>query len=215
MNRILRSNLNPISNRLSDYNICSSFVSSLYNKLSSISKCIKSKLPLIPPSMISHQITEPTLCKLSSFSSHSIFEIHKLIMMSNSAYPIDPLPLVVFKNVVVGYLLLSITISNLFSDSLNDGIMAKSLKYAIIKPILKKSSLSDDLMKYRPISQLSIISKIMERVVRRQLIFYLDNNYLMEPYQSDYRTHYSTETALNIITDMLYKSLDSSHCAQL
>ena len=80
--------------------MCSSFVSSLYNKLSSISKCIKSKLALIPPSMIAHQITEPTLCKLFSFSSPSIFEIHKLIMMSNSTYPIDPLPLVVFTKVV-------------------------------------------------------------------------------------------------------------------
>ena len=55
----------------------------------------------------------------------------------------------------------------------------------------------------------------MERVVSRQLLFYLENNYLMEPYQSAYRTHYSTETALNIITDTLYKSLDSSHCAKL
>ena len=47
--------------------------------------------------------------------------------------------------------------------------MAKSLKYAIIKPILKKSSIEpDDLMNYRPISQLPIISKIMERVVSKQ-----------------------------------------------
>ena len=76
-------------------------MSSLYNKLSSISKCIKSKLALIPQSMIAHQITEPTLCKLSSFSSPSIFEIHKLIMISNSTSPNDPLPLVVFKNVVL------------------------------------------------------------------------------------------------------------------
>ena len=101
VNRILGSNLNPISDRLSDYNMCSSFVSSLYNKLSSISKCIKSKLALIPPSMIAHQITEPNVCKLSSFSSPSIFEIHKFIIMSNSTSPIDPLPLIVFKNVVL------------------------------------------------------------------------------------------------------------------
>ena len=94
--------------------------------------------------------------------------------------------------------------------------MAKSLKYAIIKPILTKSSLDlDDLMNYRPISQLPIISKIMEYVVSRQFIFYLENNYLMEPYQSAYRTHYFAETALNIITDTLYISLDSSHYAQL
>ena len=82
--------------------------------------------------MIAHQITEPTLCKLSSFSSPSIFEIHTLIMMSNSTFHIYLLPLVVFKHLVV---LLSINISNLISELLNDGIMAKSLKYAIIKPI--------------------------------------------------------------------------------
>ena len=70
-------------------------------------------------------------------------------------------------------------------------------------------------MNYRHISQLPIISKIMERVVSGQLIFYLENNYIMELYQGAYRTHYSTETALNIITDTLYKSLDSYHCAQL
>ena len=37
----------------------------------------------------------------------------------------------------------------------------------------------------------------------------------MELYQSAYRTHYSTETALNIINDTLYKFLDSFHCAKL
>ena len=68
VNRILSSNLNPISNKLSYYNMCSSFVSSLYNKLSSMPKCINYKHALIPPSMITQKITEPTLYKLSSFS---------------------------------------------------------------------------------------------------------------------------------------------------
>ena len=57
VNRILGSNLNPISNRLSNHNMCSYFVFSLYNKLSSIYKCITSKLSLIPPSMIAYQST--------------------------------------------------------------------------------------------------------------------------------------------------------------
>ena len=38
---------------------------------------------------------------------------------------------------------------------------------------------------------------------------------MLEPFQSAYRKSYSTETALNHITDTLYKSHDSSHCAQL
>ena len=55
----------------------------------------------------------------------------------------------------------------------------------------------------------------MECVVSRQLIFYLENDYLMEPYQNVYRTNYSIETDLNSITDTLYKSYDYYQCTQL
>ena len=55
----------------------------------------------------------------------------------------------------------------------------------------------------------------MERIISRQLIYYLEDNNLLEPFQSAYRKSYSTETSLNHITDTLYNSLDSSYCAQL
>ena len=100
--------------------------------------------------------------------------------------------------------------------------MDTSLKYVIIKPILKKTSLDPDVLtNYRPISQLPIISKIMERicckppVVSRQLIYYLEANNLLEPFQSFYRKLYSTETTLHHITDTLNTSLYSYNCAQL
>ena len=82
--------------------------------------------------------------------------------------------------------------------------MDKSLKYAIIKPILKKISLDPYVLKnYRPISQLPIISKIMERIVSREIIYYLEDNNLLDPFQSEYKKSYSTKTALNHITDTL------------
>ena len=71
------------------------------------------------------------------------------------------------------------------------------------------------LTNYRPISQLPITSKIIERIVSRQLIYYLEDNNVLDPFQSAFRKSYSTETALNHITDTLYNSHDSSHCAQL
>ena len=50
----------------------------------------------------------------------------------------------------------------------------------------------------------------------------LEANNLLEPFQSVYRKSYSTESAFNHITDMLYtaiiviyNSVDSSHCARL
>ena len=71
------------------------------------------------------------------------------------------------------------------------------------------------LTNYRPISQLPITSKIIERIVSRQLIYYLEDNNVLNPFQSAFRKSYSTETALNHITDTLYNSHDFSHCAQL
>ena len=134
-------------------------------------------------------------------------------MTANLISPIEPLPLIVFKK--LGHTL-KYSILDFISKLHDDAIMDKSLKYAIIKPILKKTSLDPDVLtNYRPISQLPIINMIMERIVSRQLIYYFEANNLLEPFQSAYKNSYSTETSLNYITDTLYKTLDSSHCAHL
>ena len=49
---------------------------------------------------------------------------------------------------------------------------------------------------YRPVSNLSIISKLTEKVVLDQLIKHLDKNAPLPQYQSTYRKWHSTETAL-------------------
>ena len=94
--------------------------------------------------------------------------------------------------------------------------MVRSLKYAIIKPILKKSFLDPDVLtNYRPISQFPIIRNTMECVVSRQLINYLENNNLFDYFKSAYRKSFSTETALTYVTDLIHNSLYSSYWVQL
>jgi len=52
-------------------------------------------------------------------------------------------------------------------------------KKIVISPLLKKSSLDkDELSNYRPISILSVLSKIIERVVKSRLMDHLTTNYL-------------------------------------
>ena len=212
-NSILGTNIKSKSTALPDAALCSSFVSSLSTKLSHIFDNISSKLAQLPMTLYAHITTNPISCKLSCFTPPSITEIRNLILTANSTSPIDPLPLVVFKNIVP---ISENAILYLISQSLDDGIMVSSLKYAIIKPILKKPYLDPDVLtNYRPISQLPILSKIMERVVSRQLINYLENNNLLDYFQSAYRKSFSTETALTHVTDLIHNSLDSSHCVQL
>ena len=122
--------------------MCTSYVKFVSPKLSSISDCMKSKLLLSSLILTAHRIPQHIYCKLTSLSSSTITEIHNMIMTANSISPIDPLPLIVFKNMVHSMNFIhSNTQSYLIYKSRDDGIMDKSLKYIIIKLILKKTSL--------------------------------------------------------------------------
>lgn len=77
--------------------------------------------------------------------------------------------------------------------------------------MLKKPDLNtEELKNYRPISNLSYISKLIEKVVAKQITEYLSTNNLDETMQSAYRSNYSTETALDRGEAVLFVSLDLS-----
>ena len=94
--------------------------------------------------------------------------------------------------------------------------MLTSFKTAYITPLLKKSYLDPaDVKSYRPISNLSIVSKLLERVVSGQLMKYLKDNDLLPDLQSAYRVNHSTETAiLKVLSDILL-ALDAGDLAML
>jgi len=70
-------------------------------------------------------------------------------------------------------------------------------------------------LSYPPITNLSIVSKLLERLVAQQLTTYLTNNGVLPDLQSTYRAHHLTETAvLKVIGDILL-ALDSSNLALL
>ena len=100
---------------------------------------------------------------------------------------------------------LSIYLTTIFKNSLNYGTVPINFKHALISPILNKNNLDkNSLCNYRPISQLSTISKILEKVVFKQLIHYLEINNIIDPFQSAYRPNHSTETCLNhVISNIL------------
>jgi len=61
-----------------------------------------------------------------------------------------------------------------------------------------------DVRLYRPICNLSVISKLLERLVARQLNAHLNLTGPQPRLQSAYRTNYSTETAvLKVLSDIL------------
>ena len=84
--------------------------------------------------------------------------------------------------------------------------MANTSAFSLLKkPTLDKEELSN----YRPISNLSLISKIIERVVKSRLMHHLTSNSLLNSHQSAYCKHHSTETALLYIHDYLVSAMGS------
>jgi hypothetical protein len=93
--------------------------------------------------------------------------------------------------------ILSLFLSVLVNRSLSTGCFPLLFKHAIITPILKKDNADVDVPNnYRPVSNLSFVSKLLERVVQHQLQHYLDTAGLLPHFQSAYRKGHSTETAL-------------------
>jgi hypothetical protein len=83
--------------------------------------------------------------------------------------------------------------------------MPHHYKEAIVTPLLKKPNLScDDFFNYRPVSQLSFISKLIERVVAKQIGQHLESNKLMDLIRSVYRSYHSCDSTLLYITNSAF-----------
>ena len=89
-------------------------------------------------------------------------------------------------------------------------------KSAIVRPVLKKPGLDKDVMKnYWPVSNLPIVSKVLEKVVENRLENHLTSNHLYERGQTAYRACHSTEIALLRVHHDISVALDNNCCAAL
>ena len=81
------------------------------------------------------------------------------------------------------------------------------MKPAKIVPIFKKGN-QQDCKNSRPISLLSNINKIIERLIHRQLYGFLEFHNLLYTNQYSYHNLHSTNDALITITKKIGKSID-------
>ena len=109
--------------------------------------------------------------------SHLGFEAMLVFhVMSNKFCELDPIPTWLLK---ACFPELSHILQYIVNTSLTSGEFPSALKHAILKPSLKKFNADPESLKeYRPISNLSFVSKLVERVALDQLNDYLDTNSL-------------------------------------
>ena len=80
------------------------------------------------------------------------------------------------------------------------GIFPDDWKCARVTPLFKQGEASD-LNNYRPISVISVIAKVFERIVYDQSYNFLSNEDIISTHQSGFRSSHSTLTALLEATD--------------
>ena len=144
---------------------------------------------------------------LSEFSPATTVATCRLVQTCPSKQcRLDPLPTSLLKaNINV----IAPTLTRIINMSLECATVPTDVKNALITPVLKKTSLdSNKRVNYRPISNLSFVSKLLERHIAADLHCYIDANALLDPFQSAYRPGNSTETALVRIHDDILQALD-------
>ena len=96
--------------------------------------------------------------------------------------------------------ILKVPVTFLINLSISEGQVPDELKMAKVKPLFKKN----DRLKpenYRPVSILSIVSKVLEKAVYKQLENFLISNNLLFEFQSGFRSSYSSDSCLIHLID--------------
>ena len=114
-------------------------------------------------------------------------------MSNNKTCGLDTCPTILLKESLEAHLP---TVLDIFNSSLKHGVFPDLFKQADVTPILKSGLDSQQLSNYRPISNLPFLNKLLERVVADRLLDHIEHLNLGETFQSAYKLHHSTESAL-------------------
>ena len=99
------------------------------------------------------------------------------------------------------------TLLEMINISINTGNFPDNLKIAKLIPI-HKGGAKNYPSNYRPISILSVLSKLLEKHVTKHLFAYLNKYNLLHKSQSGFRKHHSCHTALISMVDKWLSSID-------
>ena len=164
----------------------------------------------------SHNFPEPPHVEniISEFTPTTTREVRSIILKStNASCDLDPFPTRLLKHYIDDIIVPITAIINL---SMRDGVVPHDFKQALVTPLIKKKTLCrNEFNNYRPISNLSFLSKILEKVVAKRLNAHIEEQLLSNHVQSAYKCFHSTETALLKIHNDIICNMDNGKVTAL
>ena len=111
--------------------------------------------------------------------------------------------------------ILNVELTYILNECLDKSYVPNCWKKGMITPIPKIANCSHPI-DYRPITVLTATSKILERAVYNQLVYYLESNGILDCRQHGFRRDHSTLSAIYDVTQHLYYNMDQrniTYCA--
>ena len=101
------------------------------------------------------------------------------------------------------------SLTHVYNLSLYNGVVPNDFKKARITPVFKNKGDRNIAANYRPISVISHFGKVLEDIVKKQLVDFLLKHRLLSSNQFAYIKGKSTQTALHTITESLLRNIDN------
>ena len=153
-----------------------------------------------------------TNLKLHTFSitPKMVKEVITNLDSSKASGP-DCIPVVVLKNCEAE---LSYILAKLFNTCLKESCFPDCWKVSSVVPVFKNVGERSTAKNYRPVSLLSVVSKVFEKLVNNRIVDHLEKCGLFSDFQYGFRSSRSTAALLTVVSDRIARAFNRSGATQ-
>ena len=119
----------------------------------------------------------------------------------------DCIPVVVLKNCEPE---LSYILAELFNKCLKESCFPDCRKISSVVPVFKNVGERSTAKNYRPVSLLSVVSKVFEKLVNNSIVGHLEKCGLFSDFQYGFRSSRSTADLLTVVSDRIARAFNRS-----
>ena len=158
-------------------------------------------------------ISLPVFLSRTNLKLHNISITPKMVkrvitnLDSSKAPGPDCIPVVVLKNCEAE---LSYILGKLFTMCLKESCFPDCWKVSLVVTVFKNAGERSTAKSYRPVSLLSLVSKVFEKLVYNRIVDHLEKSGLFSDFQYGFRSSPSTADLLTVVSDRIAKNFNRS-----
>ena len=157
------------------------------------------------------RVSLPVFPSRTNLKLHNISVIPKMVRkvvmnldLSKASGP-DCIPVVFLKNCEPE---LSYILAELFNKCLKESCFPDCWKVSSVVPVFKNVGESSTAKNYHPVSLLSVVSKVFEKLVNNRIVDHLEKCAIFSDFQYGFRSFRSTADLLTVVSDRIARAVN-------